>query len=117
MDWLQKVLGYGTTKLNITLSKNAPKKRQNQENHRNLESGFDSRGKKLSWGKGTFQGDVLSRLRFVIAMMPLNQILRECTAGYKLSKSQEKINVHGWHQTVYQKRKTIENSNTGNDNI
>ena len=25
-------------------------------------------------------------------MMPLNLILRTCTAGYKLSKSQEKIN-------------------------
>ena len=25
-------------------------------------------------------------------MMPLNNILRKCTAGYKLSRSQEKIN-------------------------
>ena len=25
-------------------------------------------------------------------MMPLNHILRKCTAGYKLNKSQEKIN-------------------------
>ena len=25
-------------------------------------------------------------------MMPLNYILRKCTAGYKLSKSQEKVN-------------------------
>ena len=25
-------------------------------------------------------------------MMPINHILRECTAGYKLSKSQEKVN-------------------------
>ena len=29
---------------------------------------------------------------FVIAMMLLNHILRKCTAGYKLSKSLEKIN-------------------------
>ena len=28
----------------------------------------------------------------IIAMMPLNHILRKCTAGYKLSRSQEKIN-------------------------
>ncbi len=28
----------------------------------------------------------------IIAMMPLNYILRKCTAGYKLSRSQEKIN-------------------------
>ena len=25
-------------------------------------------------------------------MMPLNHILRKCTAGYKLSRSQEKVN-------------------------
>ena len=42
--------------------------------------------------RGIFQGDVLSPLRFRIAIMPLNHILRKCTAGYKLNKSQEKIN-------------------------
>ena len=39
---------------------------------------------------GIFQGDVLSPLLFIIAMMPLNHILRKITAGYKLSRSQEK---------------------------
>ena len=39
-----------------------------------------------------FQGDALSPLLFIIAMMPLNHIFRNCTAGYKLSRSQEKIN-------------------------
>ena len=39
-----------------------------------------------------FQGDALSPLLFVIAMMPLNNILKKCTVGYKLTKSQEKIN-------------------------
>ena len=34
---------------------------------------------------GIFQGDALSPLLFRIAMMPLNHILRKCTAGYKLS--------------------------------
>ena len=29
---------------------------------------------------------------FIIAMMPLNHILRKCAAGYKLSRLQEKIN-------------------------
>ena len=41
---------------------------------------------------GIFQGDALSPLLFIIAMMPLNHILRKCTAGYKLNRSQEKIN-------------------------
>ena len=36
--------------------------------------------------RGIFQGDALSPLLFIIAMMPLNHILRKCTAGYKLSK-------------------------------
>ena len=39
-----------------------------------------------------FQGYALSPLLFIIAMMPLNHILRKCTAGYKPSRSQEKIN-------------------------
>ena len=31
-------------------------------------------------------------LLFIIAIMPLNHILRKCTAGYKLARSQEKVN-------------------------
>ena len=42
--------------------------------------------------RGIFQGDALLPLLFIIAMMPLNHILRKCTDGYKLSRSQEKIN-------------------------
>ena len=38
--------------------------------------------------RGIFQGDAQSPL--LIPMMPLNYILRKCTAGYKLSRSQEK---------------------------
>ena len=54
-----------------------------------------ARGKSLAEVKiqrGTFQRDALSPLLFVIAMMPLKYILRKCTAGYKLSKSQETLN-------------------------
>ena len=39
--------------------------------------------------RGIFQGVAVL---FIITMMPLNHILRKCPAGYKLSKSQEKIN-------------------------
>ena len=42
--------------------------------------------------RDSFQEDAASALLFIIAMMPLNHILRKCTAGYKLSRSQEKIN-------------------------
>ena len=47
---------------------------------------------KVKFQRGIFQGDALSPLLIIIAMMPLNHILRKCTAGYKLTKSQEKIN-------------------------
>ena len=42
--------------------------------------------------RGIFKGDALSPLLFMIAMMPLNHILRKCTVGYKFSRLQEKIN-------------------------
>ena len=42
--------------------------------------------------RGIFQGGALSPLLLIIAMMPLNHILRKCTAGYKLSRLQKKIN-------------------------
>ena len=42
--------------------------------------------------RGIFQGDTLSPLLFLIAMMPLNHILRKCAVRYKLSRLQEKIN-------------------------
>ena len=42
--------------------------------------------------RGIFQWDTLSPLLFLTAMMTLNHILRKCSAGYKLSRSQEKVN-------------------------
>ena len=99
LDWLQKGIWYGSTKLDNTLSQNVQNitwsHKLHRKNHANLESGTDSRRKKLSWNKDPkrdFQGDALSPLLFIIAMMPLNHILSKCIAGYKLSRSQEKIN-------------------------
>ena len=70
--------------------------------------------------RGIFQGDALSPLLFVIAMMPLNHILRKCTGRFKFHKLQEKNqlpNVSGWHQTVCQKWERIGNPNTSSENI
>ena len=66
--------------------------------------------------RGLFQGYTVSPLLFVIAMIPPNHILRKCTAGYKVSKLQEKIN-HWRHQTFCPKRKRIENPNTNCSNV
>ena len=38
--------------------------------------------------RGIIQGDARSPLLFIIAMMPPNNILRKCTARYKLSRWQ-----------------------------
>ena len=41
---------------------------------------------------GIFQGDALSPLLFIIAIMPLSHKPRKCAARYKFSRTQEKIN-------------------------
>ena len=42
--------------------------------------------------RGIFQWDALSPSLFITSLMPLNHIVRKWTAGYKLSRSQEKFN-------------------------
>ena len=41
--------------------------------------------------RGIFQGDSLSSLLFVIAMLPLSSVLNDSGAGYQLSKEEGKI--------------------------
>ena len=70
--------------------------------------------------RGIFQGDAQSPLLFVIAMMPFNYIPRKCTAEYKFSKSQEKINHLMYMVDIKlfaKKRKRIGNPNTNCENI
>ena len=42
--------------------------------------------------RGSFQGDSLSPLVFVLALIPLSLILRKAKAAYEFSGSKEKIN-------------------------
>ena len=42
--------------------------------------------------RNIIQGDSLSLLLFVLAMMPLSYIVRKCTDVYKLTKSPERFN-------------------------
>ena len=42
--------------------------------------------------RGIFQGDSLSSLVFVLALIPLNLILRKAKSPYEFSESKEKIN-------------------------
>ena len=57
--------------------------------------GLTAGGRSLTEAKiqrSIFQRDARPPLLFIIAMMQLNHILRKCTAGYKLSISQKRIN-------------------------
>ena len=99
LDWLQKGIWYGPTKLDTTLSQNVQnitwRHKLQRTYHENQESGADSGRKKHSWNKDPkrhFPRRCTITLLFIIAIIPLNHILRKCAAGYKFSWSQEKIN-------------------------
>ena len=120
----KRTLKEDSSKLNNN-NDNNNKNNNNREYDGKLESGTDSRKKALNWGKNPerdFPGRCTIPINydFVIAMIPLNYIFRECTRRYKLHKSQEKnqlSNVHERHKTVCQKGKRIGNPNTGSEDI
>ena len=85
---MTKIILYNPAKLDNKLAQNIQNIRLShklyRENHENLQSGIDSR-KSLAEAKiqrGIFQGEALSPLLFLIIMMSLNHILRNCTSGY-----------------------------------
>ena len=94
--WQQKSVWNRLTELDNRLSQNVQDiQKSNKVHHGNHVKLEGRKKKKFSWGeiqRGIFQGDELSPLLFFIAMMPLKHIFRKCTRGYKLPKSQKKIN-------------------------
>ena len=98
MDWIRRGIWYGPTKLVNKLSQNVQISDEVinfiEKTMKTWGVELTTEGRSLSEAKiqrGIFQGDALSPLLSIIAMMPFNHILRKCTAGYKLSLSQ-KIN-------------------------
>ena len=90
---------------------------------KNWKVELTARGRSLADAKAQksiFQREALSPLLFIIAMMPLNHILRKCTAAYKLSKSQEKLNHLMYMDDIklfVKIEKSTGNSNTRSENI
>ena len=63
-----------------------------EKNMKNWRVELTEGGKSLAetkFQRGIFQGDTLSPLLLINAMILLNHIFRKCTAGYKLNRSQK----------------------------
>ena len=102
LDWQQKGIRYCIAKLDYKLPQNVQivqnirwSHKLYRENHENLKSGIDTMRKKLSGSEGP-KWYVSRRCTITMTihncMKTLKHIPRKCTAGYKLSRSQEKIN-------------------------
>ena len=97
VDWQQEVIWYNPAELYNRLSQNVQDIQRSHKVYQKypgkLEIELRAREKSLAVVKiqrEIFQGDALSPLLFVLAIMPLSHIFRKCTGGYKLHKSQDK---------------------------
>ena len=106
LDWLQKDIWYGSTKLDNKPPQNVQNFSQIflEKTMKTWRVGLIAGGRSLAEAKiqrGICQGDTLLPLLFVIALMTLNHILRKGIAGYKLSRSQGQTpNVYHHHHIV-----------------
>ena len=97
--WPENGIWYGPAKMNNRLSKNVQDIRWShkvyRKYHGKLESLTDSRREKLSWEENP-EKDLPGRCAIIFTICnnydALNHLLRKSTDGYKLHKSQEKIN-------------------------
>ena len=88
LDWQQKGIWYGPTKLDNKLSRNVQISEEVinfiEKTMKTWWVELTAGGKSLTETKiqrGIFQGDALSQLLSIFGMMPFNHILRKCRAG------------------------------------
>ena len=117
MGWLQKRHTICPTKLDNRLFQSIQDIWRSYEAYRGNNEKLElTDGRKslaeVKIQRGIFHGDALSLLLYIIVILPLNHMLRKCTGGYKLHKSQEKNQApiaYGRYQIVSQKWKRIRN--------
>ena len=107
LDWLQKGIWYGPTKLDNTLSQSVQNitwsHKLHRRDHENMERGADSRRKKHSWNKDPKRH---FRRRYTITLTihnshdatePHTQKMRGRIQTQQISREDQPPNVHGWH--------------------
>ena len=107
ITWIYNKKAYSLTKLDNRLSQKVQVIKFIENTIKKWRVKLTAGGKSLTEVKilrGIFQRDALSPLLFVIAMMPLNHMLRKCSGVYKLHELQEKNQPHKTQEKVNKKR-------------